>query len=176
MEKQKLPPEMTEVLTTSHFAYLCTTDMDNQPHITPMFYIFDEKTNDLYVTASSGSKKMQNIQGNPKICLTIDIRDAVNPFNNRGVMVQGKAVIENPVKSLSASEDEKLSQANKAFKKKYPVLQKTRSPVAEYRKASETLIRIAPYKMVFWRGPNFTTVNFDKHGSKPLGAVEKQDV
>jgi nitroimidazol reductase NimA-like FMN-containing flavoprotein (pyridoxamine 5'-phosphate oxidase superfamily) len=65
MEKQNLPPEMTEVLTTSHFAYLCTTDLNNQPHITPMFYVFDEKTNDLYVTASSGSKKFRTF-GQPE--------------------------------------------------------------------------------------------------------------
>jgi len=164
MEKQNLPPEMIEVLTTSHFAYLCTTDLNNQPHITPMFYIFDEKTNDLYVTASSGSKKMQNIRGNPKICLTIDIRDAVNPFNNRGVMVQGKAVVEKTVEFPSGVVDDKLTQVNKAFKRKYPVLQKAHPPVAEYRKFSETLIRIAPFRMVFWRGPNFITVNFGKSG------------
>ena len=170
MEKQNLPPEMTEVLTTSHFAYLCTTDLNNQPHITPMFYVFDEKSYDLYVTASSGSKKMQNIQGNPKICLTIDIRDAVNPFNNRGVMVQGKAVIEKTVESPSADADDKLAQVNKAFKKKYPVLQKAHPPVAEYRKFAETLIRIAPFRMVFWRGPNFITINFGK------GAVSRSSI
>jgi len=155
---------MTEVLTTSHFAYLCTTDLGNQPHITPMFYIFDGNSFELYVTVSSGSKKMQNIQGNPKICLTIDIRDAVNPFNNRGVMVQGKAVVEKTVKSLSAAGDEKLAQINKAFKKKYPFLQKARSPIADYRKFSEILIRIVPKRIVFWRGLHFTTVNFDKDG------------
>jgi len=162
MGKENQPPEMTEVLTTSHFAYLCTTDLDNQPHITPMFYIYDEKTNDLYLRASAGSKKMQNIQGNPKICLTIDIRDEINPFNNRGVMVQGKAVIEKTVKSLSGNEDEKLLRASKAFEKKYPVLLERHSPIAEYRKGSEILIRIAPQRMVYWRGPHFITVNFDK--------------
>ncbi len=164
MEKQKLPPEMTEVLTTSHFAYLCTTDQDNQPHITPMFFIFDEKTNDLYVTASPESRKMKNIHANPKISLTIDIRDASNPFNNRGVMVQGKAIVHYAIDSLSALDDENLVQVYATFKRKYPVLQKAQPPaISEYKKFSETLLRIAPKRMVYWRGPNFKTVNFNEH-------------
>ena len=101
MEKQKLPPEMTEVLTTGHFAYLCTTDQDNQPHITPMFFAFDETNNNFYVMTSSDSKKMKNLQVNAKISLAIDIRDPTNPFNNRGVMMQGKAMIEECIKSIS---------------------------------------------------------------------------
>ena len=163
MEKPKLPPEMVEVLTTSHFAYLCTTNRDNQPHITPMFFIFDDKTNDLYVTASSESKKMKNIHDNPKISLTIDVRDATNPFNNRGVMVQGKAVVHYAIDSLSAIDDENLIQVYFTFKNKYPVLKKVKSPVPdEYKKFSESLIRISPKKMVYWKGTNFIPVNFDE--------------
>src|SRR3989337_151114 len=162
MEKRQLPPEMVEVLTTSHFAYLCTTNRGNQPHITPVFFVFDGKTNDIYVTASSESKKMKNIHDNPKISLTIDTRDATNPFNNRGVMVQGRAIVHYAISSLSAIDDENIVQVYATFKRKYPVLQKTQSPViAEYKKFSENLIRIAPNRMVFWRGPNFISVNFD---------------
>ena len=183
MEKPKLPPEMIDVLTTSHFAYLCTTDQKNQPHITPMFYVFDEKTNDIFLTASSNSKKMNNIRFNPKISLTIDIRDEVNPFNNHGVMVQGKAFIEKAEpgtgkevpnvamylvgqaffeKTESETEYQKLAQASKAFAEKYPVLQEAQSPVVgEVKKFSENLIKIVPKRMVFWKGPNFITVNFN---------------
>ncbi len=165
MDEPKLPPEMIEVLTTSHFAYLCTTDQNNQPHITPMFYVFDEKTSTVYVTASSNSKKMHNIKVNPKISLTIDIRDSVNPFNNRGVMVQGLAIVE---KNESGTADDKLTEASKAFEEKYPVLQEAglqeaqSSAIAEVKKFSENLIRIAPKSMVFWRGPKFITVRFDR--------------
>ncbi len=184
MEKIELPPEIINVLTTSHFAYLCTTDQKNQPHITPMFYTFDEKTNDIFITASSNSKKMKNIKLNPKIALTIDIRDEVNPFNNHGVMVQGKAIVEkteakpgseiplvsmylegNPFveKTWLKTEDEKLAQVSKAFAEKYPVLQEGQSPVnVEVKKFSEDLIRIVPEKVVYWRGPNFITINFNK--------------
>lgn len=163
MGKRKLPPEMVEVLDKSHFAYLCTTDKDNQSHITPMFFVFDKESNDFYVVASSESKKMKNIHINPKVSLTIDIRDASNPFNNRGVMVQGKAIVEKTINSLSIVKDKKLVKAYENFRKKYPVLKKAQSPVvAEYKKFSDTLIRITPSKMVYWRGPNFITVNFSR--------------
>ncbi len=188
MEKSKLPPEMIDVLTTSQFAYICTTDQENQPHITPMFFVFDNKTNDIFITASSNSKKMRNIRFNPKIALTIDIRDPVNPFNNQGVMVQGEAIIEKTevatdkeipyvsmyfgykpfVETELRTEDEKFSQASKAFLEKYPVLQEAQSPViVEAKKFSENLIRIVPKKIVFWRGPNFVTVNFNKQKKPP---------
>ncbi|MFQ6068636.1 MAG: pyridoxamine 5'-phosphate oxidase family protein, partial [Candidatus Bathyarchaeia archaeon] len=115
------------------------------------------------VVASSESKKMKNIHINPKVSLTIDIRDASNPFNNRGVMVQGKAIVEKTINSLSIVKDKKLVKAYENFRKKYPVLKKAQSPVvAEYKKFSDTLIRITPSKMVYWRGPNFITVNFSR--------------
>lgn len=179
MEKTILTPEMTEVLTKSHFAYLCTTDRENQPHITPMFYIFDQETSDIFITAASNSKKMSNIRTNPKISLTIDIRDPVNPFKNHGVMVQGKAVVVkteegklvfnvgmymvgNPlVEKTQEAESYKLAQASKAFAEKYPVLQGSQSPVlAEARSLPENLIKIVPKRIVYWKGPNFKTVNF----------------
>ena len=129
-----------------------------------MFFVFDGKTNDIYVTASSESKKMKNIHDNPKISLTVDIRDATNPFNNRGVMVQGKAVVHYAIDSLSLLDDENLLQVYTTFKNKYPVLKKVQYPVLdEYKKFSETLMNISPKRMVYWRGTNFISVNFDGH-------------
>jgi nitroimidazol reductase NimA-like FMN-containing flavoprotein (pyridoxamine 5'-phosphate oxidase superfamily) len=151
---------------------LCTTDKDNQPHITPMFFAFDEATNNFFVMTSSGSKKMQNLQANAKISLAIDIRDATNPFNNRGVMVQGTAMIEKCVKPLSEVYDKELTAASEAFQKKYPVLiREAKFPVnVEYEKFSEALIKIVPDKMTYWRGPNFITANFNKQ-KKSLSLV-----
>ncbi len=155
---------MLEVLNNSHFAYLCTTNQDNQPHITPIFFVFDERNNGFYVVTSSESKKMKNIRANPKVSLTMDIRDPHNPFNNRGVMIQGKATVEKTVDSLTIVKDKRLVKAYEAFRKKYPILQEARTPfAAEYKSFSETLMKITPSKMVYWRGPNFITVNFNEH-------------
>jgi nitroimidazol reductase NimA-like FMN-containing flavoprotein (pyridoxamine 5'-phosphate oxidase superfamily) len=162
MEKQTIPPEMTEVLNTGHFAYLCTTDQDNQPHITPMFFAFDEKNNTFYVQTSSDSKKIKNLQVNSKVSLSVDIRDETNPFNNRGVMAQGKATVEEYSCSISPVGDEELMAACEAFQKKYPVLLREAKFPVTVEKFSETLIRIIPDKMTYWKGPNFITVNFNK--------------
>jgi len=164
MEKQKLPPEMNEVLKTGRFAYLCTTDQDNQPHITPMFFVFDETNNNFYVMTSSDSKKMKNLQVNNKVSLAVDIRDATNPFNNRGIMVQGKATFDKCIKSISEVGDEELMTTCEDFQRKYLVLlREAKFPInAEYEKFSETLVRIIPDKMTYWKGPNFITVNFNK--------------
>jgi general stress protein 26 len=169
MENKKLPREIMEVIDTGHFAYLCTTDQDNQPHITPMFFTFDERNNDFYVITSSDSKKIKNLKVNSKVSLSIDIRDEANPFNNRGLMIEGKATIEECVKSVSAVGDEELMPACEGFQRKYPVLlREAKYPVStDYEKFLEDLIRIAPGKIVYWRGPNFITVNFNKQKKKP---------
>ena len=163
VDNQKLPPEIMEVINTGHFAYLCTTDQNNQPHITPMFFNFDDKTNNFYVITSSDSKKIKNLQVNSKVSLSIDIRDVSNPFNNRGVMLEGTASVGTCIESDKGS-DKEFMPACEAFQRKYPVLQReARYPVSiDYEKFSEALLRITPKKIVFWRGPNFITVNFDK--------------
>lgn len=154
---------MVEVLSSSHFAYLCTTDQNNQPHITPMFFVFHEESKDLFVVTSLKSKKMKNIRMNPKVSLTVDVRDPENPFNNRGVMVLGQAVVGKTVDSLSSTEDKKLVKAYKRFREKYPTLKEAQPKVlAEYLPTSEALIRIVANKMVYWRGPHFITVNLNR--------------
>jgi len=171
---KKLPSEITKVLKESHFAYFCTTDKNNQVHITPMFFLFDEETNGIFVFAYSKSKKLKNIRVNPKVCLTVDVRDPENPFNNRGVMVQGEAIIEKIVDSISPIQDEKLRKIYKDFSEKYPILSEARSPdQVKYQKFREVLIRVRANKMVYWKGPHFVTVNFDRESGLPVNVVEK---
>ncbi len=166
MEKPKLSPEILEVLTTGHFAYLCTTNKRNQPHVTPMFYVFDEKSGNVYVVASSDSKKMQNIHENPKISIAVDVRDSMNPFNNRGVMVQGRAMVHYAIDSLSELDDKSLMQIYADFQEKYPLLRRVKSPVTgEYQNFSENLITLEPTRMIYWKGVKFITVNLEKNNS-----------
>ncbi len=128
-----------------------------------MFFIFDEETKDVFVVTSLKSKKMKNIQVNPQVSLTVDVRDTNNPLNNRGVMVQGKAAVEKTLDSLSAAEDTKLIRVYKAFNKKYHILSEAKtSAQVEYQEFSETLVRVRADKMVYWRGPYFITVNFER--------------
>lgn len=167
MKMKDLTPEMLDVLRESHFAYLCTTDWHNQSHITPMFFIFHDRTRDILVFTNLKSKKMENMRVNPKVCLTVDVRDPQNPFENRGVMVQGEATIEASVDAFSITQDERLMKIYKEFRKKYPVLRKAPASIEGQAPArlkpampTEALVKVRPNKMVYWRGPHFVTVSF----------------
>jgi len=154
---------MVAILRESHFAYLCTTDQSNQSHVTPMFFVFDEKTKDVLVFTHSKSKKIRNIEVNPKVCLTVDVRNPQNPFENTGVMVQGEAVIEGAVDSFSVIANEKLMRIYKEFRKKYPVLSEEQAPIdLKYREFAEALVRVRANRMVYWKGPHFVTINFNR--------------
>jgi uncharacterized protein YhbP (UPF0306 family) len=127
-----------------------------------MFFLFDEETNEIFVLSHSGSKKIKNIETNPKVCLTVDVRDPENPFENRGVMVQGTAVVEKPVDPFSVSQDTKLMRIYKGFNQKYPVLSEAQSlSQVSYQEFTEVLVRIRANKMVYWKGPRFVSVNFN---------------
>lgn len=163
MSVKKLPPEISELLSKSHFAYFCTTDQENRVHITPMFFLFDEELNEIFVLSYSNSKKIKNIKSNPKVCLTVDVRDPENPFENRGVMVQGTASIEKADDPFAISQDKKLMKVFKSFNEKYPVLSEAQSTAqVRYQEFSEVLVSVHATRMVYWKGPNFVTVNFDR--------------
>ncbi|MDL5502968.1 MAG: pyridoxamine 5'-phosphate oxidase family protein, partial [Candidatus Methanoperedens sp.] len=68
-------------------------DSHDQPHLTPVFFIYDENSQKLFFITNDKSKKVKNLSENPNVSITIDIRDSVNPFNNEGVMAQGTATI-----------------------------------------------------------------------------------
>ncbi len=173
MNEEKMPTEIVEVLSKSHFAYFCTTDKNNQAHITPMFFLFNEKTNEIFVFAYSGSKKMKNIKVNPKVCLTVDVRDPENPFENRGVMVQGEAITEKTVDSFPVSQDKKLRNIFRNFSKKYPVLSEAKAPTqVKYKEFAEVLVKVQANKMVYWKGPHFITVNFNRESGIPTSVTE----
>jgi len=157
---QELPVEITQILRDTHFAYFCTTDRNNQPHITPMFFVFDEESREAFVFTHSGSKKIENIKFNPKVCLTVDVRDPDNPFENRGVMVQGEAVVEAAFHPFGISQDERLARIFRSFYQKYPVIREMQFS-AQYaqKESTEVLIKVKARKMVYWKGPHFITVN-----------------
>jgi len=159
----ELPSEITQILRDTHFAYFCTTDKDNQPHITPMFFIFDEESREAFVFTHLKSKKIENIELNPKVCLTVDVRDPDDPFENRGVMVQGEAVVDVTFRSLGVDQDDRLVKILSKFDRKYPVIRETRFSLQGARQDSaEVLVKVKARKMVYWKGPHFITVNVDR--------------
>lgn len=161
MNKNEFPLPIVQVLKTCHFAYLCTTNLIGKPHITPVFFFFDENTNEIFIFMYSGSKKIRNIQLNPKVCITVDVRDYRNPFENQGVMVQGEALIEKIINPPSNNQTKKLLTINKEFSKKYPLINKAPNYV-KYREFADVIVKISAHKIVYWKGPHFISININQ--------------
>ncbi len=149
------------------FAYFCTVDRKGQPHITPMFFHFDEENDSIFLVTSAASHKTSNIHENPQVALTIDVRDPVNPFNNKGVLIQGVAEIKEPEEQGA---DAEVKKAYIGLVKKYPTFQvqslyreeaKAHMTKQHLKEFNEVLIKVIPQKMVYWtKGPNFQVVRF----------------
>ena len=82
------------VLTEGPFAYFCTTDTQNVPHVVPVFFLFDANRCHAYFLFSADSKKIRNLQMRCNVSFAVDVRDPVNPLANQGVMIRGEAKAE----------------------------------------------------------------------------------
>jgi len=153
MAMREIPPRMVELLTENYFGYVCTTDREDRPHITPIFFVYVGEENEVYFITTRASKKVRNLRENEKIGLTVDIRDEYNPFNNEGVLLQGVADVE-PLQTARRRHT-RLRQVYQGFKEKYRLELATGQEVEE-----EVLVRIRIGKMVHWKGPKFKSLTF----------------
>ncbi len=168
--EHKFSEELKNLLKESYFAYLCTVDGHNMSHVTPVFFVYNEELNLIYFMSTLKSRKITNILSNNKVSLTVDIRDPVNPFNNRGMMIEGEARLEAEIKLMESPSNRvflKKSAVNafKMFEVKYPVLKETDSSAINLRrmmnKYTEVLISVKPKKMIYWSGgPKFKRIEF----------------
>jgi len=158
--KSGIPEEIRKLLTKCHFAYLCTADENNRPHIVPIFFVHDLDTNLTYFVSDSKSAKIRNIRLNNRVSLTVDVRDPVNPFNNVGVMTEGEASVEYELGPEESPSDaifpESALKAFEMFKGKYAVLRQVEPSFSRsmnlIRRFSEVLVSVKPKKMVYWGG------------------------
>jgi uncharacterized protein YhbP (UPF0306 family) len=151
----RIPDEMLNILYGNYFGYLCTTDKFDQPHLTPVFFVFVEHSMKIFFITNENSKKVENISENPNVSITVDIRDPINPFNNEGVMAQGKAEIteKGPIYFLPEETLQLYRDIYLEFKSKYQAVIENR-PLGE----NDVIVQINIEKMVYWKGPHFKSV------------------
>ncbi|MFQ5762017.1 MAG: pyridoxamine 5'-phosphate oxidase family protein [Candidatus Bathyarchaeia archaeon] len=77
------------LLEEGFFAYLGTADAEGTPHVTPVIFVHDKRK--IFFLTSKIAKKLKNIRENRRVALLIDVRDPLDFYNNRAVLVQGKA-------------------------------------------------------------------------------------
>lgn len=152
----RIPDEMLNILYGNYFGYVCTSDRKDQPHLTPVFFVYDEHSQKIFFITNDKSKKVKNITENPNVSITVDIRDSINPFNNEGVMAMGKAEIKEhePIYFLSEETLQLYSAIYMEFKGKYQAVIENK-PLGE----NDVIVQINIEKMVYWRGPHFKSVS-----------------
>ena len=89
----QLPQEVHKILSDGFFAYLSTAEPGCLPHITTMFYLWDNNSQKIYLITNEKTKKLRNIMKNPNVAITVDERDPESPAGNKGVLVRGVAKI-----------------------------------------------------------------------------------
>ncbi|MDF1538954.1 MAG: pyridoxamine 5'-phosphate oxidase family protein [Candidatus Thorarchaeota archaeon] len=89
--QNQLPNEALRIVSNGFFAYLATAEENCNPHITTMFYIWDEETGRVFLITGERTRKAKNIKKNDRVSVTIDERDPESPAGNRGVMIRGRA-------------------------------------------------------------------------------------
>ncbi|MFW9965005.1 MAG: pyridoxamine 5'-phosphate oxidase family protein [Candidatus Sifarchaeia archaeon] len=88
---KEIPQEALEILRKGFFAYLGTSEPGCDPHLTVMFYIWDDESKSIYLVSTKKSRKVANIRRNTRVCVTVDKRDPKSPAGNCGVMIHGRA-------------------------------------------------------------------------------------
>ncbi|MFX0106985.1 MAG: pyridoxamine 5'-phosphate oxidase family protein [Candidatus Hodarchaeota archaeon] len=147
---KEIPADAIRMLKSCFFAYLGTSEPGCLPHLTAMFYIWDDESESIFLITSKGSKKISNIRKNTKVCVTIDERNAVSPASNRGVMIQGRAMM---VEMELAHDDITLK-----YLEKYANFLGSGYPMG-----NRIAIRIEPRVLFHWQGTKFMRWKQSKH-------------
>lgn len=79
---------MEDFLSESNIARVATVKPDGSPHVTPVWYLWEN--NQLLISVMKGSVKEGNIKQNNKVAVTVDS----NTAPNKGVIIEGTAKIE----------------------------------------------------------------------------------
>lgn len=136
------------LLTEEPFAYFCTTDERNNPHVVPVFFLFDQNRCHAHFLFSKDSKKVRNLRSRPKISFAVDVRDHVNPTENKGVMVHG---IAKAVQTQDHSTE--MERIKQLFDEKYGWSRS--GSFFRYRLDERILVDVAVRKISCWQGPTF---------------------
>jgi len=133
----KLDERQLRFVRKPRIATLATVRRDGSPHITPVWYRYDE-SGDFVVMADDGSQKLRNIERDPRVELCIDDRERP-PYHT--VIVRGRAAVE----AQPPSYEERLALAAR-----YLGDEAGRRYVDTMQRPDQRLIRIRPQRIVGW--------------------------
>lgn len=78
---------MNQMLNQPLIARLATADQSNQPHVVPVWFGWDGE--DLWISSFSNTRKIKDLQQNPKISVAIDVSGDTG--ETKAVIMEGQA-------------------------------------------------------------------------------------
>lgn len=120
---------------------LSTVDLDENPHVVPLWYIADKKQQKIYFSTPKNTQKIKHIQNNPNVSASIE--KGTKYLNLKCVLIEGIA---------SKIEDkQKISDLERRWCQKY-FDQKQKPEYMEklYRGRKWIWLEIKPQKWMSW--------------------------
>jgi PPOX class F420-dependent enzyme/OxyR family protein len=87
-------PAELAFLKSQQLCRLATANAKGQPHVTPLAFHYDEKTNTFVVGGHGGfakRKKWRDVQQNPQVALVVDGIISYSPWKVAGIEIRGVA-------------------------------------------------------------------------------------
>ena len=129
--------KLDEFLKKQKILRLATVDNKDNPHIIPVWYLFNSKK--LYIGTNSKTKKAKNIKNNSKVSFCVDI--GINSPDIFGVMGQGNAKLIREKNEVSKIEKRILLRYFKTLNNK---------SAQELLEETDCIIEIRPKKYSVW--------------------------
>ncbi|MFX0124806.1 MAG: pyridoxamine 5'-phosphate oxidase family protein [Candidatus Hodarchaeota archaeon] len=142
----ELPDFLIEYFTNSPILYSSTITENKRPHVQPTIFINEPGKCSIVLLANNQSLMVQNLIQNTHISLTIDKVHPLNPFLNKGIMIEATSQI---IDSKDA-----IEEIVKNFERKYT--SEVVSKILGIDIVNQSVkIRSLPQKIVYWEGPTF---------------------
>ena len=129
--------KLDEFLKKQKILRLATLDNKDNPHIIPVWYLFNSKK--LYIGTNSKTKKAKNIKNNSKVSFCVDV--GINSPDIFGVMGQGNAKLIREKNEVSKIEKRILLRYFKTLNNK---------SAQELLEETDCIIEIRPKKYSVW--------------------------
>jgi len=151
-----LPDFLTDFFANSTILYCSTISKHKRPHIQPTIFINEPGKCSIVFLANRQSSMVKNLYQNPKTSLTIDKVHPLNPFLNKGIMIEA-------ITHINDSK-EVINEILENFQRKY-TLEVVSKILGIDILQNCVKIRSLPQKIVYWEGPIFKRFKCKKHKS-----------
>jgi PPOX class probable F420-dependent enzyme len=138
--------ELDEFLTTERTCRVATVDGHGQPHVSPLWFVWDGTA--IWLCSLVRSRRLADLRANPRVGLVVDAGHEYGEL--RGVELRGTAEVIGPVPWDGVVTDE-LAEPDRLFTEKYPQQRHVR------RQGRHAWVRIVPHTVSSW--------DFRKRGS-----------